>query len=87
MEKSSLRAHDVEVPTTPVFNDVAVLLPELTDGQYSLGLGALKVRDLYPFVIDQLLMAVHEVEVAAHRQSSSSDNWPELGSPFLVNYE
>jgi hypothetical protein len=32
-------------------------------------------------------MTIHEVEVAAHQQSSSQVNWMELISPLQMNYE
>jgi hypothetical protein len=66
MEKGSCRADDVEPPSGPVTGLVSNFLPEFADGNESLHLGTLKVKNFDSCVVDDLFVIVHKVEEAAH---------------------
>jgi hypothetical protein len=86
-EEVSFRVDNIELPSAPVLNDATSLLLQLSHSHQRLSLGALEVRDLNPLVINQLVMIVNEVEVAAHPWSPTQSTWLETGSPPAVNRE
>src|SRR4051812_28307964 len=56
----------MEAPVVPVLNDPTSLSLQLTDSHLGLGLGTRKVQDLHAFAVSQLVLIIHEVEVATH---------------------
>jgi hypothetical protein len=64
----------MEAPTIPFVVNPDRLSLQLTDSHQSLGLGALKVRDLHAFTINQLVPTIHKVEVTTHNCSSDQND-------------
>lgn len=66
VKKGPERADDFEPPSRPIISLDADLRPQLLDGEESLCLGTVKISDLDPCVVENLVMTAQEVEEATH---------------------
>jgi hypothetical protein len=57
---------DIKPPALPGCAKLNRFIPQVVNGQHGLSLGMLKISDLDPFVVEDLLVAVHQMKVAAH---------------------
>lgn len=68
-EDSAGRIHDIEPPALPRYAELESFVPDVVDGLECHVLRRGQIRDLNADVIRDGLVPVHQVEVAAHRQS------------------
>ena len=69
MKEAAFRANDIEAPAIPIPNGPIQLMPQLVRSLLGLSLGGLQVGNLDPRIVEDLIMALYEVEVAAHLMS------------------
>jgi hypothetical protein len=62
---------NIKPPALPGCTSLNRLIAEAVYGKHGLSRGMLKIGDLNPFVIQDLFVAVHQVEVAAHERGGS----------------
>jgi hypothetical protein len=87
VEKSSERADDFQPPSGPIIGLGSEFLPEFFNGEESLYLGALKIVDLNPCVVDDLVMMAQKVEEATHVGLSTQSVRMKIASGFCRQSE